>query len=170
MLKTLLRRRVAVPLLALGLIAGSLPFADAAVNYAATVATGRLNVVAALINSQTLAAPTGTATAGQLVVGTSALSGSTGILVTIPLAAPCCTVSGKTLTLAGTPLSSNPTTSGTAALAEIRNNAGTTIASGLTVGLAGSGAGGTNPDIVVNTATVATGVPFTVNSGVINHP
>lgn len=170
MLKNLLRRRVAVPLLALGLIAGSLPFADAAVNYATTVATGRLNVVAALLNGQTLASATGTATAGQLVIGTSALSGSTGVLVTVPLAAPCCSVTNKTLTLAGTPLSANPAAGGTAALAELRNNAGTTIASGLTVGLSGSGTGGANPDIVVNTTTVATGVPFTVNSGTINHP
>jgi hypothetical protein len=162
MLKTL-HRQVAAGLLALALIAGAAPFADAAVNYVTAVATGRLNVVAALINGQTLASATGTATAGQLVIGTSALSGATGVLATIPLAAPCCSVSGKVLSLVGTPLSTNPTASGTAALAEIRNNAGTTIVAGLTVGTSGA-------DIIANTTTVATGVPFTVNSGAINHP
>lgn len=162
-MKSFLHRRLVAGLMALALIAGVVPFADAAVNYATAVATGRLSVVAALINGQTLASATGTATAGQLVIGTSALSGSTGVLVTVPLAAPCCSVSGKVLSLAGTPLSANPTTGGTAALAEIRNNAGTTIAAGLTVCASGC-------DINVNTTTVATGVPFTVNSGAINHP
>ena len=163
MLKTPFRRIAAAAVLAFGLVAGTLPFADAAVNYVTTVATGRLNVVAALINGQTLAAATGTATAGQLVIGTSALSGATGVLVTVPLSAPCCSVSGKVLSLSGVPLSANPSASGTAALAEIRNNAGTTIAAGLTVGTSGA-------DITVNTATVAVGVPFTVNSGTVTHP
>jgi hypothetical protein len=163
-MKSFLHRRVAAGLLALGVItAGAVPFADAANNYATNVATARLQVVADLISGKTIAAATGTATSGSLVIGTSALSGATGVLVTIPLSATCCTVSGKVLTVSGTPLSANPSASGTAALAEFRNSSGVVIDSGLTIGTSSA-------DIIVNTTTVATGVPFTVNSATITHP
>ena len=119
--------------------------------------------MADLVAGKTIGASTGTATAGQLVIGTSALSGATGVLVTIPLSTTPFTVSGKVATLQGTPLSATPSAAGTAALAEFRNNAGTTVISGLTVGTSGA-------DIIVNTTTVATGVPFTANSGTITHP
>jgi hypothetical protein len=157
MLVKFLRRHAAALLLTLGLVAGAAPFADAAVNYATAVITARLQVVQALIQGQTPGTATGTATAGQIVIGTASLSGATGVLVTLPLNASCCTVSGNTLTIAGTPLTANPTANGTAALAEIRNSSGTTIESGLTVGTSSA-------DIIVNTTTVATGVPFTLNS------
>jgi hypothetical protein len=149
--------------LAVSLVLG-LQTPASAFTYSTPAITARLQAVQALIQGQTPGAATGTATAGTIVIGTSGLSGATGVLVTLPLSATCCTLSGNTLTIAGTPLTANPAASGTAALAEIRNSSGTAVASGLTVGLAGSGPGGANPDIVVNTTTVATGVPFTMNS------
>lgn len=164
MFKSLSRRVIAAGLLALALVAGAVPFASASVNYGVNVATNRLNVVAMLLNGQSVSlTPAAGSGAGLLVIGTSALSGSTGVLATVTLSASCCTVSAKTLTLAGTPLSANPTASGTAALAELRNFGGGTIASGLTVCTSGC-------DITVNTTTVAVGVPFTLNSGTITHP
>jgi hypothetical protein len=134
-----------------------------AVNYSTAAATGRLQVMADLVAGKTLGAATGTATAGQLVIGTSSLSGATGVLATIALPTTAFTVSGKVATLQGAPLSANPSAAGTAALAEIRNNSGTTIISGLTVGTSSA-------DITVNTTTVATGVPFQISGGTITHP
>jgi predicted TIM-barrel enzyme len=133
-----------------------------AVVYSNTVKDNRLNVVNDAVNSKTYAAGTGAGSTGKLVIGTSALSGATGVLATIALQNPAFTESGQVLTLAGVPLSVSPSAGGTAAKAEIRNNADTTIVSGLTVGTSAS-------DVIVNTVTVATGVPFQVNSGTITH-
>lgn len=130
--------------------------------YSNTVKDNRLNVVNDAVNSKSYAVGTGAGSAGSLVIGTSALSGATGVLATIPLPNPAFTESGQVLTLAGVPLSASPSAAGTAAKAEIRNNAGTVIVSGLTVGVAAS-------DIIVNTVTVALGVPFQVTSGTITH-
>lgn len=133
------------------------------VNYTTTVASARLQVMADSVASKTIAAATGTATAGQLVIGTSALSGSTGVLVTVPLPATAFTISGKVATLQGVPLSATATASGTAALAELRNNAGTTIISGLTVGTTGT-------DVTVGTTAISSGQTVTTNSGTVTHP
>ena len=73
------------------------------VTYSSTLKTNRMQLVADLIASKTAAASTGSATAGSLVIGTSALSGATGVLVTVPLSATPGTVSGSVLTLSGTP-------------------------------------------------------------------
>lgn len=133
-----------------------------AVTYTSTLKTNRLNVVNDAINSKTFASGTGLGAVGSLVIGTSALSGATGVLVTIPLQNPAATVSGSTLTIAGVPLSAAATATGTAALAEIRNNAGTTIVSGLTVGTSGT-------DVVISTTSITSGQTVQLNSGVINH-
>ena len=133
------------------------------VNYPNAVASPRLQVMADLIASKTIAAATGTAAAGQLVIGTSALSGSTGVLATVTLPATAFSVSNKTATLQGTPLSTTASASGTAALAEFRNNAGTTIISGLTVGTSGS-------DVTVGTTAVSANQTINVSSGTITHP
>lgn len=134
-----------------------------AVTYANNVAAGRLQVVADLTNSKTLAAATGAGSTGLLVIGTSGLSGATGVLASIVLPNPCATVSNKVLTLAGVPLSIAASASGTAALAEIRNNAGTVIASGLTVGTSGT-------DIILNTTTITASQTVTVTAGTITTP
>ena len=130
--------------------------------YATTLKTNRMQLVADLIAAKTAAASTGSATAGQLVIGTSGLSGGTGVLATIALGTTPGTVSGAVLTLSGTPLSTTASASGTAALAEFRNNSGTTIVSGLTVGTSGT-------DIVLNSTTITSGQTVTVTSGTITH-
>ena len=132
------------------------------VNYNATVKTNRMNTARAAIDSQTFNAPTGAGAAGKLVIGTSGLSGATGVLVTLPLSNPCGTVSGSVLTISGTP-SANATAGGTAAKAEFRTNADVTVVDGLTVGTSGS-------DINLTTTTIANGQTVTLNaSGTITH-
>ena len=133
-----------------------------AINYATAVKTPRLQDVADLINTKTIVAATGAGSAGQLVIGTSALSGGTGVLVTLPVPNPAGTVSGVTLTLGAIP-ATNATTTGTAALAELRNGAGTTIASGLTVGVGGGF------DVNINSVSITSGQQVTISSAVITH-
>jgi hypothetical protein len=134
-----------------------------AVVYAtSTLKTPRMQLVADIVASKTVAASTGTALAGQLVIGTSGLSGATGVLATIALSATPGTVTGAVLTLSGTPLSVAASATGTAALAELRNNAGTTVVSGLTVGTSGS-------DINLTSTSITSGQTVTVTSGTITH-
>lgn len=132
------------------------------VSYAATLKTNRMQLVPDIIASKVAAASTGSATAGQLVIGTASLSGGTGVLVTIALPTTPLTVSGAVATLQGVPLSATASASGTAALAEFRNNAGTMVVSGLTVGTSGT-------DIILNSTSITSGQTVTVNSGTITH-
>jgi hypothetical protein len=131
--------------------------------YSTTVAGNRMNVVNDAVNSKTYVAGSGAGSAGQLVIGTSALSGATGVLATIALPNPAFTLSGRVLTLQGVPLSIAAAAGGTANLAEIRNNAGTTILSGLTVATSAA-------DVIVNTVTVTSGQTVTATAGTITHP
>lgn len=130
--------------------------------YSSTLKTNRMQLVADLIASKTAASSTGTATAGSLVIGTSALSGATGVLATITLSATPGTVASNVFTLSGVPLSATASATGTAALAEFRNNAGTTIVSGLTVGTSGS-------DITINATAISSGQTVQVTAGTITH-
>jgi hypothetical protein len=130
--------------------------------YGSTVRTPRMNVVQNLIDSKTIGAATGAGSAGTLVIGTSALSGATGVLATITLPNPASSVSGDVLTLLGVPLSAAASASGTAAKAEIRNNAGTVIVGNLSVGTSAS-------DVTVNTTTVTSGQTVTVTAGTVTH-
>ena len=133
-----------------------------AVIYNTTLKDNRMQLVADLIASKTAAASTGTATAGSLVIGTSALLGATGVLATIPLSATPGTVGSGVLTLSGVPLQATATATGTAALAEFRNNAGTTVVSGLTVGTSGT-------NIIINSTSISSGQAVQVTSGTITH-
>lgn len=133
-----------------------------AVVYSATLKDNRMQLVADLIASKVAAASTGTATAGTLVIGTSALSGATGVLVTFTLSATPGTVSSGVLTISGVPLTATASDTGTAAKAELRNNAGTVIVSGLTVGTSGT-------DIIINATAVSSGQSVTLSSGTITH-
>lgn len=133
-----------------------------AVTYSNTLKTNRMQLVADLIAGKTAAASTGSASAGSLVIGTSALSGATGVLATFTLGTTPGTVSGSVLTLSGTPLSATASATGTAALAEIRNNAGTVIVGGLTVGTSGT-------DIVISSTSITSGQTVQVTSGTITH-
>lgn len=105
---------------------------------------------------------------GVLVIGTSALSGATGVLATIPLQKPSVTIAGNVATIAGTPLSAAATASGVAAKAEVRDSAGNVIISNLVVG--GTAEGTTaGADIILNASTLATGESVVVNSGTVTH-
>lgn len=109
-----------------------------------------------------------TAGGGLLVIGTSGLSGVTGVLATITLtgttpfsftdnlgASPPNTVASEV----NQPLPGiYPSANGTAALAELRDSAGNTVISGLTVGVGGGF------DVQVSTTSLLTTVQFQVQS------
>jgi len=126
-----------------------------AITYSTTIANSRLTQVVNGID--------GGAAAGQLVIGTSALAGATGILCRINLADPCGTVAAKVLTLSGVPKSGVASAAGTAAKAELRDSNDVVVASGLTVGTSGT-------DIIINSVTIASGQTVQINSGTITHP
>jgi hypothetical protein len=130
-----------------------------AVNYSATLKTNRMQLVADLIAGKTQAASTGSATAGSIVIQDA---GSV-VLATIALPTTPFTVSGAVATLQGTPLSdTSADASGTASKAEIRNNGGTAIVTGLTVGVSAS-------DINLTSTAITVGQTVTVTSGTITH-
>lgn len=136
-----------------------------AVVYNDTLKTNRLQLMSDLVAGKTFTASGGAASAGQLVIGTSSLSGGTGVLATIALTTAPFTVSGTgtvIATLAGVPLSVAASATGTAAKAELRNNSGTTVCSGLTVGTSGS-------DINLTSTSITSGQTVTVTSGTITH-
>lgn len=117
------------------------------VNYSNTIKTARSQVVITAIGA-----------AGVLVIGTSALNGTgTGVLAEIPFANPAFTQVNGAMTMASAPRTVNATGAGTAAKAEIRDSGGTVIVNGLTVGVAGSGPGGSNPDVVINATSISVG-------------
>ncbi len=133
-----------------------------ATTYATAVKTDRLQNVIDRIGSKTYVTGSGAGSAGTLVIGTSGLSGATGVLATITLQNPCGTNSGAVMTLAGLPLSTTASATGTAALAEFRNNAGTVVVSGLTVGTAAT-------DIIISSVSITSGQTVQVTAATITH-
>lgn len=135
-----------------------------AVTYLASLRTNRLNLVVNALGTATAPtiSTTGTLT-GTLVIGTSALSGATGVLATITLNTTPATVSGDTLTISGVPLSATASATGTAALAELRRNDGTVIVGGLTVGTSGT-------NVIISSTAITSGQTVQVTSGTITHP
>lgn len=137
-----------------------------AVVYSDTLKTNRLQIMSDRVAGKTAAAATGSATAGQLVIGTSALAGGTGVLATIALTTTPFVVTGTgtvVATLQGVPLSVAASATGTAAKAELRTNAGASVeVSGLTVGTSGS-------DINLTSVSITSGQTVTVTSGTITH-
>ncbi len=132
--------------------------------YRGALRTNRLNLVVNELGSA--AAPTIATTgvsAGTLVIGTSSLSGATGVLATITLDTTPATVSGDVLTISGLPKTATAAATGTAAKAELRNNAGTVIVSGLTVGTSAA-------DIIISNTSITSGQTVQVTSGTITHP
>ena len=133
--------------------------------YSDALKTARMQDMSDLTNSKTIAAASGAGSAGKLVIGTSALSGATGVLATLAIPNPGFVVSGSgtvIATLQGVPLSIAASGSGTAAKAEIRNAADAVVVSGLTVGLSAS-------DIILNSLSITAPQTVTVTSGVITH-
>lgn len=132
--------------------------------YNASLRTNRLNLVLNALGTATAPTiPTTGTAAATLVIGTSALSGATGVLATVNLQTTPATVTGSVLTLAGLPLSTTASATGTAALAELRNNAGTVIVSGLNVGTSGT-------DVVVSSTAITSGQTVQVTAATITHP
>lgn len=97
---------------------------------------------------------------GQLVIGNSSLSGTTGILATFPLNLPSFTYNTRTATLSGTPLTVTATGTGTASLAELRDSNANTIINTLTVGTSLA-------DIIINTTSVVSGETVICTAGSI---
>jgi len=133
-----------------------------AMTYSTTLKNNRMQLVADLIAGKTAASSTGSATAGKLVIGTSALSGATGVLATFDLATTPFSLSGGVLTLLGVPLTIAASATGVAAKAEFRTNGGTVIASGLTVGVSGT-------HILLTSTSATAGQPVVVTGGTITH-
>lgn len=135
-----------------------------AVNYLAATKNNRLRM-AFLAGAVTPAAGESVdsgAGNGLLVIGTSALSGATGVLVSITLQKPSFSISAGVATLLGVPLSGTASATGTAALANLRDSAGNAIVTGLTVGTAAT-------DIIVATTSITSGQTVTVTSGTVTH-
>lgn len=130
--------------------------------YSSTLKNNRMQLVADLIAGKVQASSTGTATAGTLVIGTSALSGATGVLATFTLSTTPATVSAGVLTVAGIPLTATASATGTAAKAEFRDNSGNVIVTGLTVGISSS-------DIIINATAISSGQTVTLSSATITH-
>ena len=135
--------------------------------YNDTLKTNRMQLMSDLTNSKVAAASTGAGSTGKLVIGTSALSGATGVLATIVIPNPGFTVTtpvaGTVIsTLLGVPLSVASAGSGTAAKAQIRNTADAVIVDNLTVGLSAA-------DIILNSLSITAPQTVTVSSGVITH-
>lgn len=105
---------------------------------------------------------------GQLVIGTSALSGATGVIATIILQKPSVSIVNFVATILGVPLSVAAAAAGVAAKAELRDSAGNVIISGLTVGGTAEGTAA-GKDIVLNASTIAAGETVVLNSGTITH-
>lgn len=133
--------------------------------YSDQLKTARLQDMSDLVNSKTIVAASGAGSAGKLVIGTSALSGATGVLATLAIPNPGFVVSGAgtvIATLQGVPLSVAASATGTAAKAELRNASDAVVAGGLTVGLSAS-------DIILNSLSITAAQTVTVTSGVITH-
>jgi hypothetical protein len=134
-----------------------------AVNYLAAVKTNRLRTVADAIDAKTFVVGSGGGSAGAtLVIGTSALSGATGVLSTHTLALPCGTASGTALTFT-LPSAVNASATGAAALAEIRASGGAVIVGGLVCGV-GSG------EVQLNSLSITSGQSVNITAMAINHP
>jgi hypothetical protein len=128
------------------------------VAYATTAKNARLAAgLTAVVSGQSVDGNTGF---GELVIGTSALSGATGVLATITLQKPSFSIASGVATLLGVPLSATASATGTAAKAELRDSSGATIISGLTVGTSAS-------DINLNSTAISSGQTVTVTSGTI---
>lgn len=106
-------------------------------------------------------------TAGIIAIGTSALSGATGLLASVPLHSTPFTQVNGTMTMNGAPRTVNASGAGTAAKAELRHSSGTVVISGLTVGTAGSGPGGADPDVVINATSISVGQSVQATVGTI---
>jgi hypothetical protein len=123
-----------------------------AVTYNNTIKDARMNAVLSSIDGQTAHATLEICTAAYATV-----------LSTITLGKPSFSEASQALTLLGVPLQdSSAANNGTAAIARIKDGAGTVQISGLTVGV-GSG------DIQLGSTAISSGEVVQITSGTINH-
>jgi len=120
--------------------------------YRASLKTTRMQAVRDDIDSG--------AGAGTLEIGDA---GFATVLVSITLDDPASTVSGDTLTIAGVPKDGTASATGTAAEARIKENGGTVIISGLTVGTSGTNI------IISPSTTITSGQTVSLTAGTITH-
>lgn len=121
-----------------------------ALAYPNATKVARMNAIVTLLGS-----------AGKLVIGTSALSGATGVLASVPLANPAGTVAGAGVLTLTVPQSVAAAAAGTAAKAELRDNAGTVVAT-LSVGTSGA-------DVIINNASITAGQTVQLTVGSLTH-
>lgn len=124
-----------------------------AVVYSTAAKNARMNAVVGLIGAS-----------GTVTIGSSALAGATGVLAEVPLDNPSFTVANGVMTVAGVPRTVDAVGTGVADKVEIRDGSGTTIISGLTIGLPGSGA-----EVIINALEISTGQTVQVMIGTITH-
>lgn len=118
-----------------------------------------------LKNTRMDAVTTALGTGAKLVIGTSALSGATGVLATVPLANPVgAAATGGVLTLTMPQSDNSAAATGTAAKAELRTAADAVIVSGLTVSATGGGG-----DVQLATTTINATNVVTISSATITH-
>lgn len=124
-----------------------------AVNYSGATKNARMTAVRDQID--------GGVSTGKLNIYDS----SDVILGTVLLSDPCGTVAANTLTFTGFPRSDvSADNAGIGAKATITDSADVVVISGLTVGLAGSGA-----DIILDNTNIAAGQSIVINSASITH-
>lgn len=142
-------KRIGVAFLSLFLAAS---LSHATVTYSTAVKNARMDAVTTQIGSS-----------GKLVIGTSSLSGATGVLCTITLNSPAAAASsGGVLTLSGFPKTCTASATGTAAKAAVRTSGDVDVITGLTVGTSGT-------DIVIDNASIASGQTVTQTSQTFTH-
>lgn len=122
-----------------------------AVDYRASLKTTRMNSVLTDIDSG--------AGAAFLEICSAAYA---TVLATITLADPCGTVATDTLTFTMPRSDTAADNSGTAAVARIKESAGTVIVNNLTVGTSGA-------NINLNSLSITVGGTVTLNSGTLVH-
>lgn len=127
------------------------------ITYRASLRTARLQAVLDDIGS-----------AGKVKIRTA---GGATLLAEFTLPAVSGSVSGDVLTLDCDPdIASTGVATGTAADGVITQSNDTVVASGLTVGVSGSGPGGTDPDLVIDNDSIANGQSVSLLSVAITHP
>ena len=132
-----------------------------AVVYSATLKTNRMQLVADLTAGKTAAASTGSASAGQLVIGTASLSGAT-VFWSRCHCRPHrsrCPVPWQRCRARRSRWRPRPPAR---RHWRLRTNAGATVCSGLTVGTSGT-------DIVLGTTAITSGGTVTITAGTITH-
>jgi hypothetical protein len=124
---------------------------DMGVSYSSATKSTRMTAVISAIDSQVLA--------GFIEIGTTNMG---VVLASINFQKPSFSEAGGKITMLGAPRSGVAAASGTAAVARIKDGAGNTWVTGLTVGTFGT-------DIILNSTMITAGQTVTIVNGTITH-